>query len=85
MDHETIIKSIRALDKQITERVRDSLFNVSALPPETPGYIFHWNIIPEPTFEAELHDESLVQLLLGQSPFEVAPRAPEPWDYGEAI
>ena len=92
MGRETNIKSIRALEKQIEEhrdeqtiihlkRVRNSLLNVSALPPETLGYIFHWNVIPEPTFEAELVKGSYNFLLVCHHWFEVAVRTPELWGF----
>jgi len=92
MGHETNIESIRALEKQIEDhrdertiiclkRVRNSLLNISALPPETLGYIFHWNVIPEPTFEAELTKGSYNFLLVCHHWFEVASRTPELWGF----
>ena len=53
MDCETNIDSIRALEEQIREheraivqlkRTRNSLLNVSKLPPEVLGDIFHRNV-----------------------------------------
>jgi hypothetical protein len=59
MDQESNLNSIRALEKQIQEqeraliqlkRARNSLLNVSALPPEVLGSIFRWNVIPVGNF-----------------------------------
>ena len=58
MDRKTNIDSIRDLEERIKEheraiiklkRVRNSLLNVSKLPPELLGEIFKWNINASPS------------------------------------
>jgi len=92
MDRETNIESIRALEKQIDEhhdkrarihlkRVRNSLLNISTLPPEILGDIFHRNVIPKQTFDAGLVKGSYNFLLVCHHWFEVASRTPELWSF----
>ncbi|KAF9653325.1 hypothetical protein BDM02DRAFT_3182863 [Thelephora ganbajun] len=83
------IESIRALEEQIREhemaivklkRARNSLLNVSALPPEVLGDIFRWNVIREDDFEG-LKEGSYNFLLVCHHWFEVASRTPELWSF----
>ena len=87
MDRKINIDSIRALEEQIREheraaiklkRARNSLRNVSKLPPELFGKIFCWNVIREGDFD-ELNDGSHNFLLVCHHWFEVASRTPELW------
>ena len=66
MDCETNVGSIHALEEQIREheraiiqlkRDRNSLLNVSKLPPEVLGDIFHWNVTIKGDFDG-LDEES---------------------------
>ena len=81
--------SIRALEEQIREhekaivqlkRARNSLLNISKLPPEVLGNIFHWNVAPKHYF-AGLDRGSYNFLLVCHHWFEVASRTPELWSY----
>jgi len=83
------IKSIRALDEQINEhervliglkRARNSLLNVSRLPPEVLGKIFHWNVISKGNFDG-LEDGSHNFLLVCHHWLEVASGTPELWSF----
>ena len=87
MDRKINIDSIRALEEQIREheraaiklkRARNSLRNVSKLPPELFGKIFCWNVIREGDFD-ELDDGSHNFLLVCHHWFEVASHTPELW------
>ena len=84
---ETNIDSIRALEKQIIEyertiinlkRTRNSLLNVSKLPPEVLGNVFRWNVIREGDFGG-LDPGSHNFLAVCHHWFEVASRTPEVW------
>ena len=89
MDHEVNIDSIRALEEQIREhertivklkRTRNSLLNVSKLPPELLGKIFRWNVIREDDFGG-LNEGSHNFLLVCHHWFEVALHTPELWSF----
>jgi len=92
MDQEQNIDSILALDKQIKghkghgktiiqlRRTRNSLLNVSTLPPELLGSIFRWNIIPCNEFDGLLMG-SYNFLLVCHHWFEVASCTPELWSF----
>ena len=89
MDRETNINSIRALEEEIKEheravirlkRTRNSLLNVSKLPPEVLGNIFGWNVIRKGDFDG-LEKASHNFLLVCHHWFEVASRTPELWDF----
>ena len=60
MDRETDIESTgekeidELHDEQAIIAFGNSLFNISALPPEVLGYVFHWNVLPKSTFNAKL-------------------------------
>jgi len=89
MDREINIESIRVLEQQIEghrderntvhlKRVRNSLLNVSTLPPEILGDIFHQNVILESPFDG-LRVGSYNFLLVCHHWFEVASHTPELW------
>jgi len=87
MDCETNIDSIRALEEQIMEyertviklkRARNSLLNVSKLPPEMLGEVFRWNVIREGDFGG-LNKRSHNFLTVCHYWFEVASRTSELW------
>ena len=89
MDRETNIESIRILEEEIKEheraavrlkRARNSLLNVSKLPPEVLGNIFRWNVIPNGDFDG-LEMGSYNFLLVCHHWFEVASRTPELWSF----
>ena len=89
MDRETNIDSIRALEEQIRDheraviklrRTRNSLLNVSKLPPEVLGGIFHRNVALKGDFDG-LDKESHNFLLVCRRWFEVASRTPELWSF----
>jgi len=89
MDCKANIDSIRALDEQIREyeetliklkRTRNSLLNVSKLPPEVLGDIFHWNVIRKGDFGG-LDEGSHNFLPVCHHWFEVASRTPELWSF----
>jgi len=84
MDREINIDSIRALEEQIKEhegaifklkRARNSLLNVSTLPPEVLGNIFRWNTTLKDDFGLEEGSHNF--LLVCHHWFEVASRTPE--------
>ena len=83
------IKSILALEEQIREyetaivklkRARNSLLNVSKLPPEVLGDIFRWNVTLKDDFGG-LGKESHDFLLVCHHWFEVASSTPEIWSF----
>ena len=87
MGRETHIDSIRALEEEIKEhemalirlkRARNSLLNVSKLPPELLGQIFHCNVAPKDDFDG-LDKGSHNFLLVCHHWFEVASRTSELW------
>jgi len=87
MDCETNIDSIRALEEQIREhertviklkRARNSLLNVSKLPPEVLGNVFRWNVTREGDFGG-LDEGSHNFFAVCHHWFEVASRTPELW------
>ena len=89
MDCETNIDSIRALEEQIREheraiiqlkRDRNSLLNVSKLPPEVLGNIFHRNVTLKGDFDG-LDNRSHNFLFVCHHWFEVASRTPEIWGF----
>ena len=89
MDREINVESIRALEEQIKEhegaiiklkRARNSLLNVSVLPPEVLGNIFRWNITLEEPFGG-LEEGSHNFLLVCHHWFEVASLTPELWAF----
>ena len=89
MDCETNIDSIRALEEQIGEheravirlkRIRNSLLNISKLPPELLGKIFRWNVTPKSDFDG-LDEESHNFLLVCHHWFEVASCTPDLWNF----
>ncbi|KAF9778342.1 hypothetical protein BJ322DRAFT_494618 [Thelephora terrestris] len=88
---ESNIKSIRAIEQQIREhdseaaiiqlkRARNSLLNVSKLPPEILGEIFRLNCTLERDF-GPLEERSHNFLLVCHHWFEVASRTPEVWSF----
>ena len=89
MGREANVDSIRALEEQIKEhertiiklkRARNSLLNVSTLPPEVLGNIFRWNVTLKDDFdglEEGSHNFSLVCHYWS----EVASRTPELWTF----
>ncbi|KAF9646758.1 hypothetical protein BDM02DRAFT_3118156 [Thelephora ganbajun] len=86
---EVNIKSIRALEEQIREhemaiielkRTRNSLLNVSKLPPEVLGDIFHWNVALRDDFD-ELDKRSHNFLFVCHHWLEVALQTPEIWSF----
>ena len=89
MHREINIESIRILEEEITEheraavklkRARNSLLNVSKLPPEVLGNIFGWNVALKGDFDG-LEKESHNFLLVCHHWFEVASRTPELWAF----
>ena len=89
MDCEINIGSIRALEEQIREyekvviklkRARNSLLNVSKLPPEVLSKIFHWNVAFKGDFDG-LDEGSHNFLFVCHHWFEVASRTPELWSF----
>ena len=77
------------MDEQIREhertiaklkRARNSLLNVSRLPPEVLGDIFRWNVILRGNFDG-LEERSHNFLLVCHHWLEVASRAPELWSF----
>ena len=83
------IKSIRALEEQIKDhekavirlkRARNSLLNVSKLPPEVLGKIFRWNVTPKGNLDG-LEEGSHNFLLVCRHWFEVASATPELWSF----
>jgi len=98
MDREINLDSILALEKQIgayeghgetviqLKRSWNSLLNVSTLlPPEIPGAIFRWNVIPEEDFGG-LVKGSYNFLLVCHHWFKVALCTPELWSsWGNSI
>jgi hypothetical protein len=91
MHRETNIESIRSLESQIKEhhdeqtiirlkRSRNSLLNVSALPPEILGDIFHRNVTPRGDFGG-LEKGSYNFLLVCHHWFEVASRTHKLWRF----
>ena len=89
MDRETNADSIRALEEQIREherviiqlkRTRNSRLNVSKLPPEVLGKIFHWNVTLKGDFDG-LDKGSHDFLFVCHHWFEVASRTPEIWSF----
>ena len=89
MDCETNIDSIRVLDEQIREheraaiklkRTRNSLLNISKLPPELLGKIFHWNVALKDDFGG-LDKRSHDFLLVCHHWSEVASHTPELWSF----
>ena len=94
MGCETNVDSIRVLDEKIREhevaaialkRARNSLLNISKLPPEVLGKIFHCNVAPEDDFDG-LDEGSHNFLLVCHHWFEVASRTPELWSsWGDSL
>ena len=89
MDCETNIGSIRALDEQIGEyertviklkRTRNSLLNISKLPPEVLGNVFRWNVTRKGDFGG-LDKRSHNFLAVCHHWSEVALRTPELWSF----
>jgi len=89
MDREANIVSIRALENEIEEherttaklkRARNSLLNVSKLPPEVLGNIFRWNVSLKGDFGG-LDKGSHNFLLVCHHWSEVASRTPELWSF----
>jgi len=85
----TNIDSVRALDKQIMEhekiviklkRARNSLLNISKLPPETLGEVFRWNVTLNSDFDG-LEKRSHNFLFVCHHWFEVASHTPELWSF----
>ena len=81
--------SIRDLEEQIREhegdttelkRTRNSLLNVSKLPPEVLSDIFLWNVVPKDDFD-ELDEGSHNFLFVCHHWFEVASCTPELWSF----
>ena len=89
MGRETNIDSILALEEQIREhemaairlkRARNSLLNVSKLPPELLGDIFRWNVTPKHDFDG-LDKRSHNFILVCHHWFEVASGTPDLWSF----
>jgi len=89
MDRETNIDSIRTLEEGIKEhgmavielkRTRNSLLNVSRLPPEVLANIFGWNVVRKGDFDG-LEKGSHNFLFVCHHWFEVASRTPELWTF----
>jgi len=89
MGREINVDSIKALEKQIEQhqsaiiklkRSRNSLLNVSTLPPEVLGNIFCWNVTLKHAFGG-LVEGSHNFLLVCHHWFEVASRTPELWTF----
>jgi len=86
---EVNVESILALDEQIREhetviaelkRARNSLLNISKLPPELLGNIFRWNVTLKGDFGG-LEKESHNFLLVCHHWFKVASSTPELWSF----
>ena len=82
-------ESIRALEEQVKghekaiiklKRARNSLLNVSTLPPEVLGKVFRWNITLENPFDG-LEEEPHNFLFVCRHWYEVASRTPERWAF----
>ena len=71
-EHETVILKLK--------RTRNSLLNISKLPPEVLGDIFHWNVTPKGDFDG-LEERSHNFLLVCHHWFEVASSTPELWSF----
>ncbi|KAF9782961.1 hypothetical protein BJ322DRAFT_185489 [Thelephora terrestris] len=89
MDTETNNSFILSLERQIEEgagdviqlkRTRNSLLNISRMPPEILGDIFRWNIIPDGDFGG-IQNGSYNFLLVCHHWFEVASKTPELWNF----
>jgi len=89
LSDEINVDSIRALDEKIKEherlvielkRARNSLLNVSKLPPEVLGNIFRWNVTLKDDFGG-LNKRSHNFLRVCHHWFEVAYRTPELWSF----
>jgi len=92
MNREKNIDSILALEKRIEghkgdgntiiqlKRTRNSLLNVSTVPPEILGNVFRWNVIPCTEFLG-LSKGSFNFLLVCHHWFEVASGTPELWSF----
>ena len=89
MGRETNIDSIRVLEEEIREheravirlkRARNSLLNISKLPPELLGKIFHCNVAPKGDFDG-LDKRSHNFLFVCHHWFEVTSRTPELWSF----
>ncbi|KAF9784548.1 hypothetical protein BJ322DRAFT_1211494 [Thelephora terrestris] len=89
MERQVNIDSILALEKQIKEheneiiklkRARNSLLNVSSLPPEVLGNIFRWNITPKEPLD-NMEDVSYNFLLVCHHWFKVASQTPGLWTF----
>jgi hypothetical protein len=89
MDQEINLDSIRALEDEIQEheraviqlkRARNALLNVSTLPPEILGKIFHYNLILDGDFSG-LPKTSYNFLLVCHHWFWVASGTPELWSF----
>ncbi|KAF9782929.1 hypothetical protein BJ322DRAFT_182428 [Thelephora terrestris] len=89
MGPETNISSILSLERQIEEgtgdviqlkRARNSLLNISRMPPEILGDIFHWIVIPIGDFGG-IQNGSYNFLLVCRHWFEVASKTPELWSF----
>ena len=89
MDCEANIGSIRALDEQIRDherviielkRTRNSLLNVSKIPPEILGKIFRWNVTRRGDFGG-LGRRSHNFLVVCHHWYEVASQTPELWSF----
>jgi len=82
-------ESVEALEEQTREheraiiklkRTRNSLLNISKLPPEVLGNIFYWNVIPRSHLWG-WEDRSHTFLLVCHHWFEVASHTPELWSF----
>ena len=89
LNGEINIESILAPDEQIREQekviaklkcARNSLLNISKIPPELLGHIFRWNITLKNDFDG-LEDRSHNFLLVCHHWCEVALSTPELWSY----
>ena len=90
MGRETNIDSTRVPEEKTREheaaviklkRAQNSLLNISKLPPELLGRIFHCNVTPEDDFDG-LDERSHNFLLVCHHWFQVASRTPEIWSFG---
>ena len=86
---EVNIETIQALEEQIRKhertvielkRTRNSLLNVSKLPPEVLGDIFRWNVTLKEAFDG-LEKKSRNFLFVCHHWFEVASATPEVWSF----
>ena len=89
MGQETNIDSTRVPEEKTREheaaviklkRAQNSLLNISKLPPELLGRIFHCNVTPEDDFDG-LDEGSHNFLLVCHHWFQVASRTPEIWSF----